>query len=173
MAAAMMVATTLFGVKLADIVQRDVTNTETTIMRAVWGPERPCRATEVMFALLLPGHRVAPSMVVPYKGTQGTAHAVAQASSRRRNCPRPRPLLVGRYMNSRGWTGAACEDGGNGPCRARGQRCTSSKEEYSEHQFHESLRGSELASLEMRRPHVFGGMEAWLDRDLTLYKLNI
>ena len=74
--------------KLADIAQRDVTSMEIAIMTAIWGPNRSCRAQELVFALLLPSHRVAPSMVVPYKQmcwlahlarTQGTAQVVAQA----------------------------------------------------------------------------------------------
>ena len=44
-------------------------------MTAIWGPSRPCRAKEVVFALLLPGHRVAPSMVVPYKRSNSTTPA--------------------------------------------------------------------------------------------------
>ena len=27
-------------------------------MTAIWGPSRPCRAKEVVFVLLLPGHRI-------------------------------------------------------------------------------------------------------------------
>ena len=64
-AAVIILAAALFGVKLEDISLCDVSNLETTIMTALWGPSKPCRVKEVVFALLLPGHRVAPSMVVP------------------------------------------------------------------------------------------------------------
>ena len=70
----MIVAATLFGVELADVAPRDVSSLESAIMTAIWGPSRPCRAKEVVFALLLPGHRVAPSMVVPYKRMCWLAH---------------------------------------------------------------------------------------------------
>ena len=66
-AAVTIVAAALFGVELADISLRDNSSLETTIMTAIWGPSRPCRAKEVVFTLLLPGHHVAPSMVVPHK----------------------------------------------------------------------------------------------------------
>ena len=66
-AAVMIVAAALFGVELADISLRHVSSLETAIMIVIWGPSRRCKAKELVFALLLPGHRVAPSMVVPYK----------------------------------------------------------------------------------------------------------
>ena len=50
-AAVMIVATALFGVELADICQRDTSGLESAIMGAVWGPSRPCRAKEIVFAL--------------------------------------------------------------------------------------------------------------------------
>ena len=73
-AAVMIVAATLFGVELADVAPRDVSSLELPIMTAICGPSRPCRAKEGVFALLLPGHRVAPSMVVPYKRMCWLAH---------------------------------------------------------------------------------------------------
>ena len=84
-AAVMIVAATLFGVELADIAQRDIHGLESAIMTVIWGPSR---AKELVFALLLPGHRVAPSMVMPYKRmcwlaqiarSPSTAQTVAQA----------------------------------------------------------------------------------------------
>ena len=43
--------------------------------------------------------------------------------------------------------------------------------EYVEHLFQESLREYHLEALEKRRPRIFGGMGARLDRDLTLREL--
>ena len=43
--------------------------------------------------------------------------------------------------------------------------------EFVEHLFRESLREHHLEALEKRRPRVFGGMGAWLDRELTLSEL--
>ena len=54
-AAVMIVAAALFGVELADISVRDISGLESAIMTVIWGPSRPCKAKEVVFALLLPG----------------------------------------------------------------------------------------------------------------------
>ena len=59
---------------MADIAQKDVSSMEAAIMTAIWGPSRPCRAKEFVFTLPVPGHRVAPSMVVPYKRMCWLAH---------------------------------------------------------------------------------------------------
>ena len=119
-AAVMIVAATLFGVEVADIAQRDIHSPETAIMTAIWGPNRPCRVKEVVFAVLLPGHRVTPSMVIPYKRmcwlahiarSPGTAQTVTQAMWEHTERPKAtRPLgralhefrRLGRH-NLRGW----------------------------------------------------------------------
>ena len=67
MVAVMIVAAALFGVELIDISLRDINGLETVIMTAIWGPSTPCKAKEVVFALLLAGHRLVPSTLVPYK----------------------------------------------------------------------------------------------------------
>ena len=60
--------------ELAHISLRNISTLETAIMKAIWGPNRPCKAKELVFALFLPGHRVAPSIVVPYKRMRWLAH---------------------------------------------------------------------------------------------------
>ena len=44
--------------------------------------------------------------------------------------------------------------------------------EYVEHLFRESLKGHHLEALEKRRPRLFGGMGARIDRELTLSELE-
>ena len=66
-AAVMIIAAALYGVELADISKKTAAALESTVMYALWGPSRPCRSKETVFALLLPGHRVAPTMVIPYR----------------------------------------------------------------------------------------------------------
>ena len=111
----MIVAAMLFGVKLADVAHRDVHSLESAIMTAIWGLGRPCRAKEVVFALLLPGHRVAPSMVIPYKRmcwlaqivrTSVTAQTVTQAIWEHTGRPRATSPL-GRTLHDfrrHGWS---------------------------------------------------------------------
>ena len=66
-AAVMIVVAALLAVELADIAQRDMSSMEAAIMMAMWGLNGPCRAKELVVALLMPRHRVAPPMVVTYK----------------------------------------------------------------------------------------------------------
>ena len=63
----MIIAAALYGVELVDISKKTAAALESTVMYALWGPSRPCRSKEVVFALLVPGHRVAPTMVIPYR----------------------------------------------------------------------------------------------------------
>ena len=51
-----------------------VSSLESAIMGAIWGPSRPCRAKEMVFVLLLPGHRFAPLVVIPYRRMCWLAH---------------------------------------------------------------------------------------------------
>ena len=67
-AAVMIVAAARFRMEPADISRMDASSLESSIMGAILGPSRPCRAKEIIFSLLLPRHRVAPSMVIPYRG---------------------------------------------------------------------------------------------------------
>ena len=178
-AAVMIVAATLFGVELADVAPRDVSSLESAIMTAIWGPSRPCRAKEVVFALLLPGHRVAPSMVVPYKRmcwlahiarVPGTAQVVTQAvwehtEEPKGTGPLGRALREFRrlgWRNQRGWWSWTM------PRTGISVHLVHTAKEYVEHLFRESLREHRLEALEKRRPRLFGGMGARIDRVLTL-----
>ena len=147
-AAVMIVAATLFGVELADISLRDISSLETAIMIAMWGPSRPCTAKELVFALLLPGHRVLPSMVVPYKRmcwlaqiarTPGTAQIVTQAIWERTTTPKAAGPLGQALWEFRklGWQ---CQGGW--------------------WQWAMLHREAQLAALEKRRPRTFGAMGA-------------
>ena len=181
-AAVMIVAATLFGVELADVAPRDVSSLESAIMTAIWGPSRPCRAKEVVFALLLPGHRVAPSMVVPYKRmcwlaniarVPGTAQVITQAvwehtEEPKGTGPLGRALREFRrlgWRNQRGWWSWTM------PRTGISVHLVHAAKEYVEHLFRESLREHHLEALEKRRPRLFGGMGARIDRELTLSEL--
>ena len=181
-AAVMIVAATLFGVELADVAPRDVSSLESAIMTAIWGPSRPCKAKEVVIALLLPGHRVAPSMVVPYKRmcwlahiarAPGTAQIVTQAiweqtAKPKGTGPLGRALQEFRRLGRRtvrGWWGWSM------PRTGISAHLVHASKEYVEHLFRESLREHHVEALEKRRPRLFGGMGARIDRELTLSEL--
>ena len=53
--------------ELADISAQLTSSLEMPVLHALWGPSTRCRSKEIIFALLVLRHRVAPTMVVPYK----------------------------------------------------------------------------------------------------------
>ena len=183
-AAVMIVAASLYGVELADVSQKDLNSMETAIMTAIWGPSRPCRAKEIVFALLVPGHRVAPSMVIPYKRmcwlaqmarSPGTAQTVAQALWEHTTKPRTTGPF-GRALNEfrkLGWTSLQGWWQWRVPRTGLTLHLVHSPKGYVEHLFRESLREKQLEALEMRRPRQFGGMGACLSRELTLSQLEL
>ena len=131
-AAIMITTAALFAVELADISQRDASSLESAIMGAIWGPSRPCGAKEIVFTLLLPRHRVAPSAVIPYRRmcwlahlarSPGTAQTVTQAVWEGTQSPKPTGPLGERYRSSDGSDGAACEGGGSGRSRTAERWC--------------------------------------------------
>ena len=162
-AAVMIVAAALFGV--------DASSLESAIMGAIWGPSRPCRAKEIVFTLLLPGHRVPLSMVMPYRRicwlahlarNPGTAQTVAQAIWEGTQSPKPigppgRALQEFRrlgWRSMRGWWPWSL------PHNATVVHLVQAPKEYVEHLFREALRENQLIALEKRRPRTFGGMGA-------------
>ena len=59
-------AKAMYGVELADVGSRDVARLELAAVRALWGPTRTSRAKEVLWAVLVPGHRVSPAWRLQY-----------------------------------------------------------------------------------------------------------
>ena len=57
----------LHAASLVDIARGAIARLDAAVMRALWGPTRPCRATEVVMAFFCAGHRVLPSMVCDYQ----------------------------------------------------------------------------------------------------------
>ena len=137
----------------------------------------------MVFALLLPGHRVAPSMVVPYKRmcwlaqiacTPGTAQTVTQAIWERTTTPKATGPL-GRALWEFCKLGWQCQGGWwqwAMPRTGVKVHLVHAAKEYVEHLFRESLREAQLAALEKRRLRTFGGMGARLHRELTLREMN-
>ena len=106
-AAVMIIAAALYGVELADISKKTAAALESTVMYALWGPGKTCWSKEIVFALLVPGHRVAPTMVIPYRRmcwlarqarTRGTPQTIIQAVWE----AVPMPKVTGPFRLSRG-----------------------------------------------------------------------
>ena len=53
-------ANAMYGVEVADVSSRDVARLELAAVRALWGPTRTSWAKEVLWAVLMPGHRLSP-----------------------------------------------------------------------------------------------------------------
>ena len=62
----LIIAAGLYGVALARTNVKAMEALETAVMNCIWGPSRGCRAKEIIFNLLLPGHLMAPTLYVPY-----------------------------------------------------------------------------------------------------------
>ena len=95
--AVMILAAGLYGAELADVTTRHAMGLEAAVLHMLWGPTRPCRAKEIVFALLVPGHSVAPTMLIPYKracwlqtwrGREGRRSPSHKWCGRRTLCPR-------------------------------------------------------------------------------------
>ncbi len=53
----------VYGGAVASAAQKEADGLRQAVLTAVWGPGRKLRAREVVFTLLVPGHRVDPSRV--------------------------------------------------------------------------------------------------------------
>ena len=74
-AATLALATGMYGVEAAMVTEQDLLKLETSVLKAVWGPTRRSRAKEVLFAVLMKGHRLSPVMRAQYLSVAGLARA--------------------------------------------------------------------------------------------------
>ena len=170
---------TLAHTQLADISKKTAAALESTVMYAIWGPDRPCRSKEIVFALLVPRHRMAPTMVIPYRRlcwvarqarTRGTPQTIAEAvweavPTPKVTGPLGRPPLEFRKLGWRSLVGSWkwTYPGAHAPVNL-----ALDSRSYVEHVFGEALRKQQLCQLEARRPRLFGGMDASIHRVLTM-----
>ena len=82
-------AAALWGTPGAEVSRRDLQSLETAVLHSLWGTSRPGRAKEIIFVLLVQGHRVSPLMKITYDRvcwlltvarTPGTLHVVVHSS---------------------------------------------------------------------------------------------
>ena len=73
-AGSLAMAVALHGVQLADTADVDLARLETQTVRAIWGPTKAARATDVAFSLLTPGHRTSRIMRTKYERLVWMAH---------------------------------------------------------------------------------------------------
>ena len=165
-------AKAMYGVELADVGSRDVARLELAAVRALWGPTRTSRAKEVLWAVLVPGHRVSPVWRLQYSRvlwlarqarTPGARQVLVQAILEGTDRP-PDTGPVGRALQlirqlrweaTRGWW----------VWRVPGHREQLHPVllgDWGEvcHWMRESQRCTALAALERRRPATSGGLGA-------------
>ena len=160
-AAVMIIAAALYGVELANASKKTAAALESTVMYALWGPGRPCRSNEIVFTLLVPGHRVVPTMVIPYRrmcwlvrqaSTRGTPPTIIQPAWEVVPVPRvasPLGRALQEFRNL-GWQPLVrwwkwTYPGAHAPINL-----ALDSQSYVEHVFREALRKQQLRQLEAR-----------------------
>ena len=63
----MITATGLHAAEIVPLQPKSLSSFETKILTTIWGPSRPARAKEIVFCLLCAGHRIAPTLIIPYQ----------------------------------------------------------------------------------------------------------
>ena len=107
--ATLVLAVGLFGAEVADITKTDLRKLETGVRRAAWGPCRGGRAKEVVFAVLMKGHKLSPLMKVSYMQVGWLIRADCKPGRRLyRPCGRPR--AADRDQQDR-WAGCSTQCG--------------------------------------------------------------
>ena len=127
-------AKALWGSELVEVGEADMRALDSLAAIALWGPTRVSRNREVLWSVLTPGHRVAPSWRAQYQrllwlaqasATTGTVQLLVQAvleerptGHKTRTVPKPRPSARGAPAGRAG--GGGCAGGQRGRCgRAR------------------------------------------------------
>ena len=64
--ASLVMSAGLFAIEVSFVSQTLLRSLERAVLQAVWGRSRITRAKEVLFAVILPGHRLSPFMATDY-----------------------------------------------------------------------------------------------------------
>ena len=174
--ATMVNATGLHASEIVAISQKDIRPFETRILKAIWGASRPGRAKEITFCLMCQGHKIAPSLLVPYGRavwlarlckTCGPAMIKAQAvweenPLTRKSGPFGRAL---KTLHDWGW----CPLSGWWEWKVPG--ATDALEltgdfKLVKHNIREQLRSQQITQLIAKRPRQFAGMHYHTNRRL-------
>ena len=172
-------AAALWGTPGAEVSRRDLQSLETAVLHSLWGTSRPGRAKEIIFVLLVQGHRVSPHMKITYDRvcwllavarTPGTLQVVVQSCIEARQA-QVRPTTSGPVqralleLESLGWRQADHWWVWNVPGVPEEIDMTLINEDKFKHILRDSIRRRALLSLEDRRPRQFQGILGALDRE--------
>ena len=172
-------AAALWGTPGAEVSQKDLRSLETAVLHSLWGTSRPGRAKEIIFVLLVQGHRVSPHMKVTYDRvcwlltvarTPRTLQVVVQLCVEARQA-QVRPTTPGPVhqafleLESLGWRQGDHWWVWHVPGVRDAIDMTLINEDKFKHILRVSIRRRALLSLEDRRPQQFQGMLGALDRE--------
>ena len=173
----MITATGLHAAEIVPLQPKSLSSFETKIITTIWGPSRPARAKEIVFCLLCAGHRIAPTLIIPYQRavwlaklcrTRGPSLVLAQAIWEKH----PSPQSAGPFgralqtLHNWGWTPAQGWWEWTAPGVAQPLNLVGDKAEVKHH-VREQLRAQLIAQLIQRRPRQFTGMHYTTNRRLV------
>ena len=176
--ATLVLAVGLFGAGLADAAPTDLRALETKVLTAVWGSQRGGRAKEVVFAVLMKGHRLSPVMKVDYMLVSwlvrtarrpGSLQTVVQAVWEATGGRPPPTGPVGRVFRTMwglGWKPLEGWWSWQLPDEVEPFDMVHDPEQELKHRLREALRGQQLRNLEQRRPRQFEGMRGEVLKDV-------
>ena len=173
----LIIASGLYGVAAARTNPKSMLALETAVMNCVWGTSKTTRAKEVVFNLLLPGHRMAPTLYVPYNRVmwlaglarrQLTTMYVAQEIWEQGGVITPEGPM-GRAMEAvadLGWQALEGWWAWSVPDQNEEVHFVYDTPSRLGHIIRESLRSKEMRSLEGRRPRQFTGVSSGPNREI-------
>ena len=173
----MVTATGLHAAEIVPLQPKSLSSFETKIITTIWGPSRPARAKEIAFCLLCAGHRIAPTLIIPYQRavwlaklcrTRGPSLVSAQAIREQHPSPESAGPL-GRALQTLhdwGWTPAQGWWEWTAPGVAQPLNLVGDKAEVKHH-VREQLRAQLIAQFIQRRPRQFTGMHYTTNRRLV------
>ena len=174
----------LHGVAVAPVTDRDLKGLETMVLQAVWGATRLSRAKEVVFVVLMQGHRISPVMHTRYERvlwmtriarTPGPVQVVVQAiweSGLRppTTGPSGRALHVVRLLGWQpleGWWSWVV------PGQTEPLHLVQEPMRQIQHRVRGSLRSHAMRGLEARRPATYGGVGDGVDGETCRAALRV
>ena len=173
----MITAAGLHAAEIVPLQPKSLSSFETKIITTIWGPSRPARAKEIVFCLLCAGHRIAPTLIIPYQRalwlaklcrTRGPSLVLAQAIWEKN----PSPQSAGPFgralqtLHNWGWTPAQGWWEWTAPGVAQPLSLIGDKAEVKHH-VREQLRAQLIAQLIQRRPRQFTGMHYTTNKRLV------
>ena len=165
--------TGLHAAEIVPLQPKSLSSFEAKIITTIWGPSRPARAKEIVFCLLCAGHRIAPTLIIPYQRavwlaklcrTRGPSLVLAQAIWEKH----PSPQSAGPFgralqtLHNWGWTPEQGWWEWTAPGVAQPLNLVGDKAEVKHH-----VRAQLIAQLIQRRPRQFTGMHYTTNRRLV------